>query len=197
MVITEQINLYIGALPEWQRKAIVRMRQLVHAANEQVEEAWQEERPHFRAERVFLSLSAEENEVHAHFPKGAFIKDKGSLLTAGKAARVYVLKHGQELDEAAFADLVKQAIQLDMGDAKAKSAPRSPKKSVAVPAELLAVLKKDGQAWEHWEALSASHKKEFSVWVSDAPQEETRKRRIARAFEMIREGKDTEALHGA
>jgi uncharacterized protein YdeI (YjbR/CyaY-like superfamily) len=39
-----------------------------------------------------------------------------------------------------------------------------------------------------WKKFSADQKQEYVEWVSDAKQEESRKRRIAKALEMIREG---------
>ena len=38
------------------------------------------------------------------------------------------------------------------------------------------------QAWAHWENFSYSHKKEYVEWVTDAKQDETRKRRIAVSY---------------
>jgi uncharacterized protein YdeI (YjbR/CyaY-like superfamily) len=49
-------------------------------------------------------------------------------------------------------------------------------------------LKRDEEVWEYWEKLPSSHKKEYLEWITDAKQDETRKRRIAQALEMIREG---------
>ena len=40
MQAQEQINLYIAELPEWQRKLLVRLRQLVHTVDDEVEETW-------------------------------------------------------------------------------------------------------------------------------------------------------------
>ena len=63
-------------------------------------------------------------------------------------------------------------------------------------AELEAVLHKDPSAWANWLAFSNACKKEYAEWVADGKKEETRKRRIAQALEMIREGvKKDEELH--
>jgi len=66
---------------------------------------------------------------------------------------------------------------------------------LAVPPELENCLKKDEEAWEHWEHFPHSHKKEYVEWIEDAKQDETRKRRIAQALEMIREGVGREDKH--
>ena len=42
--------------------------------------------------------------------------------------------------------------------------------------------------WENWEKFNYTHKKEYVEWITDAKKDETRKHRIAKALEMIREG---------
>ncbi|MCB0783393.1 MAG: YdeI/OmpD-associated family protein, partial [Flavobacteriales bacterium] len=58
--------------------------------------------------------------------------------------------------------------------------------------ELEAVLQKDEMAWDQWTRFNYTHKKEYVEWITDAKKEETRKRRIAQAFQMIREGEGKE-----
>jgi uncharacterized protein YdeI (YjbR/CyaY-like superfamily) len=76
-----------------------------------------------------------------------------------------------------------------LGDAKPA------RKALVLPAELETCLKKDEQALANWEAFNYSHKKEYVEWISDAKQDETRKRRVAQALEMIREGQGKEDKH--
>jgi hypothetical protein len=40
MQAQEQINLFIAEQPEWQRKLMVRLRQLIHSTDETMEEVW-------------------------------------------------------------------------------------------------------------------------------------------------------------
>src|SRR5690606_18801502 len=104
-----------------------------------------------------------------------------------REVRKYKLAEGEAVQEKAFTDLVKQAVKLDRADAQAAEQ-RPGTKALVVPPELEAVLRKDPTAWANWEAFSTSHKREYAEWVSDGRKEETRKRRIAQALEMIREG---------
>ena len=69
---------------------------------------------------------------------------------------------------------------------------RPARKALVVPDDLEQVLHKDPTAWANWEAFPYSHKKEYIEWVTDAKQDETRKRRIAQALEKIREGESKE-----
>jgi uncharacterized protein YdeI (YjbR/CyaY-like superfamily) len=100
-----------------------------------------------------------------------------------RAVRKYKVSEGEAINEKAFTDLVKQAVKLNK-PADAKGA----KSALALPAEMESCLKRDEEVWEYWEKLPSSHKKEYLEWITDAKQDETRKRRIAQALEMIREG---------
>ena len=199
MVITEQINQYIAETPEWQRKLLVRLRQLIHATDGEVEETWKWNSPHFDHEGIMIGLQAFKEHIAVWFHKGSLIKDPKKLfekLPKGeeKGMRSYKLFEGDAINEAAFVDLVKQAVALNVKGTKLTDA-KPAKKALVLPEDLGSVLHKDPTAWANWEAFSYSHKKEYIEWVTDAKQEETRKRRIALALEKIREGESKEEKH--
>ena len=89
---------------------------------------------------------------------------------------------------------MKQAIKLNQAGTKLSDA-KPARKALVLPTEFEAVLHKDEAAWEHWEKFNYTHKKEYVEWVNDAKQDETRKRRIAQALEMIRDGVGKEDKH--
>ena len=199
MVITEQINQYLAENPEWQRKLLVRLRQLIHSTDAEVEETWKWNSPHFDHQGIMIGLQAFKEHVAVWFHKGSLIKDPKKLfekLPKGeeKGMRSYKLHEGDALNEAAFVDLVKQAVALNVKGTKLTDA-KPAKKALVLPEDLGSVLHKDPTAWANWEAFSYSHKKEYIEWVTDAKQEETRKRRIAQALEKIREGESKEEKH--
>jgi uncharacterized protein YdeI (YjbR/CyaY-like superfamily) len=57
-----------------------------------------------------------------------------------------------------------------------------------VPADLAAALEGDAEAARAFEALSYSHRRQYVTWVDEAKRDETRRRRIARTIEMLRDG---------
>jgi len=59
---------------------------------------------------------------------------------------------------------------------------------VTVPDELETLLVRDQHSRSAFEALSFSHQKEFTDWISDGKKPETRERRADKALEMIRNG---------
>lgn len=193
----EQINLFISEQPEWQRKVLVRLRQLIHSMDEGIVEAWRGHAPHFDQEGPVVALHAAKAAVTAAFPKGALLKDPHKLLSKpekgeDKALRRLVLHEDSALDEKAFTALVKQAVKLNQAEAANEA--KAPRKAIAVPAEFEQCLKKDEETWGRWEKLPPSHKREYVEWISDAKQDETRKHRIAQALERIRAGAGQEEL---
>lgn len=190
---TEQINLYIAEQDEWKRKLLVRLRQLIHHTDSRIEETWRWNSPHFDMDGIMVGLHGHKTFVSVWFHKGALVKDPKKLFEAlekgeDKGIRAYKLHEGDAIDEKGFVDLLKQAIKLNEQGVKLQDA-KPARKALEVPEELEAVLHKDEQAWDHWEHFSYSCKKEYVEWITDAKQDETRKRRVAQAYQMIREGK--------
>jgi len=195
----EQINLYIAERPESQRKTLIRLRQLIHSVDEAIEETWRLNSPSFDHDGIMIGLHGFKTFVSVWFHKGALLKDTSKLfekLEKGedKGIRAYKVQDGEAIDEAAFMDLVKQAVRVNQSGAKLTDA-RPARKALVVPTDLEGCLKKDDQAWVHWEKFNYTHKKEYVEWITDAKQEETRKRRIAQALEMIRDGMGKEDKH--
>ena len=196
MLVPEQINLYIAERPTWQRKLMVRLRQLVHGVNEEVEEAWRAQTPQFDLKEVpVLGFSATKTSVNVTFHQGAHLKSSRlsfEPVTDDRTSRCLKFHEEDVVNESAFISLVKKAL----GQCGKSLESGSEAKGHTHHAELEAVLRKDPSAWANWEAFSNSCKKEYAEWVADGKKEETRKRRIAQALEMIREGvKKDEVLH--
>jgi Bacteriocin-protection, YdeI or OmpD-Associated/Domain of unknown function (DUF1905) len=83
------------------------------------------------------------------------------------------LREGAEIEEGDVLDL----------DLELDTEPRE----VDVPADLKAAF--DDEAWAAFERMSYTHRKEYADWIEEAKRPETRARRVAKAVEMIREGK--------
>lgn len=62
-------------------------------------------------------------------------------------------------------------------------------RTVEVPAALERALAGDAEAKAGFDGLAYSHRKEYARWIGEAKKEETRERRVAKALEMLREGK--------
>lgn len=62
------------------------------------------------------------------------------------------------------------------------------KKTVKLPKELEAMLKKEKKTWEFFKALSFTNRKEYVEWIVTAKREETKAERIAGTIERLNKG---------
>ncbi len=58
-----------------------------------------------------------------------------------------------------------------------------------IPQDLIKELEKDRDAKALFDKLSSSHQKEYIKWIEEAKKEETRRTRIAKTLEMLKQGK--------
>jgi Bacteriocin-protection, YdeI or OmpD-Associated/Domain of unknown function (DUF1905) len=62
-------------------------------------------------------------------------------------------------------------------------------REVEVPEALANALADDPAARAAFEGLAYTHRKEYARWIDEAKRDETRKRRVDKALEMLRQGK--------
>ena len=60
-------------------------------------------------------------------------------------------------------------------------------RTVRVPKDLASAL--DGETRSTFDRMSYTHRREYVEWIKEAKREETRRRRIAKAVDLIGEGK--------
>jgi hypothetical protein len=88
---------------------------------------------------------------------------------------------GKDLQAGAKAhagDLVEVVVELDTSE-----------RTVVVPKELQAALRKAPKVSSFFDSLAYSHRKEYADWIAGAKQEATRISRAAKAVEMLSAGK--------
>jgi len=61
-------------------------------------------------------------------------------------------------------------------------------REVEVPPELAQALALEPELRAFFDGLSFTHRREHAEWIAEAKREETRRRRVERAVEMLREG---------
>jgi len=85
---------------------------------------------------------------------------------------------------------IRDAIGKDVGDTVHVTVERdTEERTVTVPVDLAAALRKDPTADAAFEKLSYTHRREFVQWIEEARRPETRERRIGKTVEMVKEGK--------
>ena len=111
-------------------------------------------------------------------PVGGTLKG-APLHTIAKYGDTYFLPVNRELREdvgAVAGETVEVELELD-------TKPRT----VRLPKDLASAL--DDEARAAFDRMSYTHRKEYVEWIKEAKREETRGRRIAKAVELIRQGK--------
>jgi uncharacterized protein YdeI (YjbR/CyaY-like superfamily) len=62
-------------------------------------------------------------------------------------------------------------------------------RTVDPPADLAGALAADPEARAAFDGLSFTHQREYAQWVAEAKREATRRRRVAQAVQMLRDGR--------
>lgn len=62
-------------------------------------------------------------------------------------------------------------------------------KGLTIPNYVAKALRKDNKAWNNFNEMSPSHKKQYIWWITSAKKKETRNRRIERTIELLKGGK--------
>ena len=117
MTPSEQIDKQIAEAPGWQGPVLAKLRQLIHEADPDIQEAWKWSTAVFSHQGMVCALGSFKDHVKLNFFKGAALRDEHGLINAGleaKATRAVDFSEGDELDEARLKDLVREAVALNV-----------------------------------------------------------------------------------
>jgi hypothetical protein len=85
---------------------------------------------------------------------------------------------------------VRQAAGVAPGDRVAVELARDDQpREVEVPEALAVAFANDVLARDAFNSLAYTHRREYAEWIAEAKRPETRERRVAKALEMLRDGK--------
>lgn len=179
-----RVDAYIAKARDFARPMLERLRGQAHAVCPEADEAIKWGVPAlvwkgknlcgFAAfkEHVAFFVQGESSDVEKD-GMGEFGKMRSMADLPSKAALTKILKARMKVIEAG-------------PSAKQK---KSPKPTLDVPPDLAAALKKSRPAAKTFEAFSASNRRDYIEWITEAKQEATRTRRLAQAIEWMAEGK--------
>ena len=109
-----RVDEYIDALPEWQQAACRQVRELVHAADPEVEETVKRRvRPYFVLQGNVCALLATKDHVNVFLYDGAIVPDPEGIITAGhdnKTGRTVAVRRGETINAPALTAMFKQII---------------------------------------------------------------------------------------
>jgi hypothetical protein len=110
---SERITNLIAELADWRGAMLVRLRQLILAANPALVEEWKWETPVWSHNGNVVAAGAFKDHVKLNFFKGASLHDPHGLFNAGleaKATRAIDFREGDTIDEPALQELVRAAV---------------------------------------------------------------------------------------
>ena len=129
---SELISERIAELGDWRGKTLSRMRTLIKAADPDVVEEWKWVKPTKPGTPVWshggiiCTGESYKNVVKLTFAKGASLKDPARLFNSsldGNVRRAIDIHEGDRIDDAAFKDLIRAAVALNL-KGKGKPKPR-------------------------------------------------------------------------
>jgi hypothetical protein len=184
------VDVYIAKSADFARPILMRLRALMHKACPTVEETIKWGMPHFEYKGVIAGMAAFKQHAAFGFWKRRLMKDPAGFFSKGESGMGG--RKIRSLDElpsdTVLLGYIREAVALNEQGARV---PRSTRKRppVRVPAYLAAALKRNAKARRTFGNFSASQRREYVEWLTDAKQEATRERRLASAIEWMAEGK--------
>ena len=118
---SQQIDKHIKQLSDWRGKMLARLRKLILEAAPELTEEWKWDTPVWSYKGNVVAGGAFKDHIKLNFFKGASLKDLNHLFNAGldaKATRGIDFHEGDEIDEAALKELVREAVAYNSSGAK-------------------------------------------------------------------------------
>lgn len=104
---------------------------------------------------------------------------RGLLTRMGGPNHILIILKGiREQIGKSFGDEIRVSVEEDVEE-----------RVITVPADLRRAFQSEKEAKAAFEKLSYTHKREYVMWIEEAKKEETRQRRIAKAIEMLKQGR--------
>src|SRR3954467_4827830 len=183
-----RVDAYIAKAAPFARPILADIRDTVHAACPDVEEAMKWSFPSFMYKGMRCSMASFKQHAAFGFWKGSLVsggpRSADAMGHFGRLTKVSDLPSKKVL-----AALIAKAARLnEQGIKVARVKKAGPAKPATLPAELAAALKKNAKARSGYDALSPSHKREYIEWITEAKTDDTRARRLAQAIEWMAAG---------
>ncbi|MES2487821.1 MAG: DUF1801 domain-containing protein [Bacteroidota bacterium] len=137
-----------------------------------------------------LAIAGFKNFFTLWFHKGVFLKDEGKILVNANEGTTKYLRQWRftskdEIDEALVLKYILEAIAVE----KAGMGIALPKKELAIPEYLQALLNADTVLKTAFEAFSPYKQKEFAQYITEAKKDKTKLARFEKIKPIILEGK--------
>ncbi len=192
-----RVDAYIAKVADFAKPVMIHLRELIHAACPDVEEAWKWSFPCFMYKGAMLcNMAAFKEHCAFGFWKASLMPDPDNILSVSERASMGNLRKITSLKDlpkdAILKKYIKAAAKLNEDGIKAparKKPTEKEKSAFGNPAYFIKALKKNKVAERVFNEFSYSNKKEYIQWFEEAKTDATRDKRIEQALEWIAEGK--------
>ena len=113
---SRQIDQRIRDLGDWRGRTLEKMRRLIRQADPDVVEEWKWENPVWSHDGILCTGESYKSTVKLTFPKGASLDDPTRLFNSsleGRVRRAIDIRENDEIDEAAFKNLIRAAVRMN------------------------------------------------------------------------------------
>jgi len=120
-----KIDARIKELDDWRGKTLAKLRALIKAADPDVVEEWKWNVPVWSHDGIICTGESYKGAVKLTFAKGAAVKDPKKLFNSsldGNVRRAIDIHEGEKINEAAFKQLVRAAIEANSAAVAARAA---------------------------------------------------------------------------
>jgi uncharacterized protein YdeI (YjbR/CyaY-like superfamily) len=184
-----RIEAYIANAQPFAQPILSHIRERVHAAVPEAEEAMKWSAPAFLLNgKILIVMAAFKAHAALNFWRGQEIGDgsakAGAMGQFGKLNSVEDLPPEAELDA-----LIREAAALTAKAPAPRKTKHEPKPASTMHPEFEAALTKAPAARATLETFPPGARREYLDWISEAKQDATRQKRIASAVEWLSEGK--------
>lgn len=174
----EEINQYISGLPPFSKAICKKLRQIILNADPDIQEDWKWG-PHYSCQGMVCGYGAFTHHVKFTFFNGAAMKDALKLFNHcvdNEFSRSIKYTNVSEINEKVITAYIQQSVSINKEGFKREIK----NKTVEVPDDLQAALRKNKTALTFFDQLSYGYKKDYVQWVTSAKRTETRTDRIAK-----------------
>jgi hypothetical protein len=113
-LVDPRVDEYIDALPEWQQAICREVREIVHAADPEVEETIKRSvQPYFVLEGNICALLAARDHVNVFLYDGGIVPDPEGIITGGhtnQTARTIAIREDEPINAAALKSIFEQIV---------------------------------------------------------------------------------------
>jgi uncharacterized protein YdeI (YjbR/CyaY-like superfamily) len=184
-----RIDAYIEKAAPFAQPILRHLREVVHEASPDIEEGVRWGSPHFFYKGMLCGMAAFTKHCAFGFWKDKLIvrEDRGSgaMGSFGRITAVTDLPSKRRM-----VGYVRQAMKLNEDGVKSPTRSKQARRPAPrTPADLAAALRKNAKAREVYTQFTATNKRDYVEWLTEAKTAETRSRRLAQAIEWIAAGK--------